>query len=125
MKAEKFVNLAGFVPDEELGTLYQEAEAFVFPSLLEGFCLPGLEAMSVGCPVVASDIPVLREVYGEAALYFDPYEIEDIASKIKEVVGDQNLKAELRKKGLAQVKQYSWQKTAKETLKIYEDSSRL
>ncbi len=125
MKAEKFVNLVGFVPDEDLGTLYQEAEAFVFPSLLEGFGLPGLEAMSVGCPVIASNIPVLKEVYGEAALYFDPYKIEEMAVKIKEVTGDQNLRAELREKGLVQVKKYSWQKMAKETLKVYEDSSRL
>lgn len=119
LDAEKFVNLVGFAPDEELAVLYTQAEAFVFPTLSEGFGLPGLEAMACGCPVVCSDIPVLREVYGEAAEYFDPYDISDMAEKIKRVTGDQATKDRLRNDGLEQVKKYSWAKMAKETLKVY------
>ncbi|MCL5090384.1 MAG: glycosyltransferase family 4 protein [Patescibacteria group bacterium] len=118
MGAEDLVNLVGFVPNEELGSLYQEAEAFVFPSLSEGFGLPGLEAMAQGTPVLASDIPVFREIYGEAAEYFDPKDSEEMGRKIKEVIKDKGKKGETVK-GLAQVKKYSWQKMASETLSVY------
>jgi len=123
IKVEKFVNLVGFVPDEDLVELYQEAEAFVFPSLLEGFGLPGLEAMASGCPVVCSDIPVLREIYGEAAKYFDPYDIDDIAEKIKKVTSDKRTSNTLIKKGFEQVKKYSWQRMAEQTLEVYARST--
>lgn len=119
MNAEKFVNLAGFVPDEDLIGLYRQAEAFVFPSLMEGFGLPPLEAMSAGCPVIVSDIPVLKEVCGSAALYFDPSDETDIAAKIKLIVGNSKLKKELIKKGREQVRKYSWTKMAEETRQIY------
>ena len=119
MKAEKYVNLVGFVPDEELVALYQEAEAFVFPSLLEGFGLPGLEAMAVGLPVISSNASCLPEIYGEAALYFDPHDVNDMAEKIKKVVGDTRIRETLREKGYKQVKNYSWQKMAKKTLEVY------
>ncbi len=115
------MNFVGFVPDEELMILYQEAEAFVLPSLLEGFGLIGLEAMAVGCPVLASDIPVLKEIYGEAALYFDPKNVNDIAKKIKQIIDDQKLREKLKKLGRGQVKKYSWQKTAQETIKVYQE----
>ncbi len=120
LEAEKFVNFAGFIPDNELAALYQKAEAFVLPSLLEGFGLIGLEAMATGCPVLASAIPVLKEVYGEAALYFDPTDIEDLVKKIKKVIQKKKLRERLKKQGLKQVKKYSWQKMAKQTLGVYE-----
>lgn len=119
IKATPWVNLAGFVPDEELALLYQEAEAFVFPTLLEGFGLPGLEAMAANLPLLASDIPVLREVYGKGALFFDPYDINDISQKILTVVGRDKIKKTLVKQGNQQLKKYSWQKMAQETLTIY------
>jgi glycosyltransferase involved in cell wall biosynthesis len=119
MGAEKYVNLVGFVPDEELVRIYQQAEAFVFPSLLEGFGLPGLEAMAVGLPVVASDSSCLPEVYGEAALYFNPLDVEDMATKIQQVISDKGLREKLIKKGFEQVKKYSWEKMAKQTLVVY------
>ena len=72
LKAEKFVNLVGFVPDEDLAGIYKQAEVFVFPSFWEGFGLPGLEAMALGLPVISSNSSCLPEVYGEAALYFNP-----------------------------------------------------
>jgi len=119
MKAEKLVNLIGFVPDEDLVGLYQEAEALVFPSLLEGFGLPGLEAMACGCPVICSDIPVLREIYSEAALYFNPYDSDDIAEKIKLIVKNDKLRQRLKKLGPELAEGYSWQKMAEETLRVY------
>lgn len=122
LEAEKFVNLVGFIPDEELTVLYDQAETFVFPTLSEGFGLPGLEAMGVGCPVVCSDIPVLWEIYGEAAVYFNPLNISDMAKKIKEVVGDKNTREILIKKGNEQIKKYSWSKMAQQTLRVYQEN---
>lgn len=119
---EKDVQMIGFVKDEELILLYREAEAIVCPTLSEGFWLPGLEAISCGLPVVCSKIPVLEEIYEDAALYFDPMDPKDIAEKILTLVGDQMLKEKLLKRGREQVKKYSWAKMARETLEIYEQS---
>jgi glycosyltransferase involved in cell wall biosynthesis len=121
MRAEKYVNLVGFVPDEELVALYQEAEAFVLPTLLEGFGLIGLEAMATGLPVVCSDIPVLREIYQDAAIYFDPLDVDDMAEKIKRIIGSGEQRNKLKKQGLELVERYSWQKMAKQTLKVYKE----
>jgi glycosyltransferase involved in cell wall biosynthesis len=119
MGAENQVNLAGFVPDEELAILYKEASAFVFPSLSEGFGLPGLEAMKQGVPVVASDIPVFREIYKNAAIYFNPLSSADIAAKIKKVLEDKELQQRLKKQGPELAEGYSWKKMASETLLVY------
>lgn len=121
-KVGKFVNLVGFVPDEELVILYSQAEAFVFPTLSEGFGLPGIEAMSAGCPVVCSDIQVLREIYDEATVYFNPFDISDMSEKIQEVVDDKGIRDLLIKKGLEQVKKYSWQTMANQTLRVYKEN---
>ncbi|MBM3205322.1 glycosyltransferase family 4 protein [Candidatus Shapirobacteria bacterium] len=122
--AQNFVNLVGFVPDEDLASLYQQAEAFVFPSFWEGFGLPGLEAMATGLPVISSNASCLPEIYGEAALYFNPLDTNDIAEKIAMVVGNKAKQKDLIEKGLVQVKKYSWQKMARETLQVYESYAR-
>ena len=119
MDVGKSVNLVGFVPDEEIGAIYQQAEAFVFPSLWEGFGLPGLEAMGLGLPVLAARASCLPEIYGEAALYFDPHQTDDLVKKIEKIKEDKELREELIRKGYEQVKKYSWEKTAKETLLVY------
>lgn len=115
------VVLPGYVPDEDLAVLYRAAEAYVFPTLSEGFGIPPLEAMASRLPVVCSDIPVLREVCGDNALYFDPLNVEDIASKITQVLGDKKLRQTLVGEGLERAKQFSWRKMAAQTLKIYEE----
>lgn len=123
--AESFVKLIGHVSDDELGTLYKNAEAFVFPTLSEGFGLPGLEAMAAGTPVVCSDIPVLREVYGDAALYFDPKDPQDMSEKIQQVLADSKLRDRLIKAGEGQAVKYSWRKMVEETLKVYKGLTQL
>ncbi len=101
----------GFVPERTLAALYRLADAFAFPSLYEGFGLPPLEAMACGTPVVTSRISSLPEVVGDAALLVDPYSVEDIASGLERVLGDDALRAELVARGRARVKHFSWERS--------------
>lgn len=105
----------------KLTGIFQKSKAYVFPSLEEGFGIPGLNAMASGLPVVCSDIPTLKEVYGDAALYFNPQDPNDIAAKIQKLLSSQKLSTEFIKKGKAQAQKYSWQKMAQQTLKVYEN----
>jgi len=116
---KKDILMPGFVKDEELASWYAIADVFVAPSFYEGFGLPGLEAMKAGLPVVSSNRTSLPEVYKDAALYFDPSNIGEIADKIKMVLEDKKRRGELIKKGKIVASSYSWQKTAEETIKIY------
>jgi glycosyltransferase involved in cell wall biosynthesis len=121
LKLWKNVFLTGFVKDEELVCLYSQAQMFITPSLMEGFGLPGLEAMSVGCPVLASNIPVFREVYGQSARFFNPEDIDSIYNAIKKFLSLPEFKKKsLLKKGKKKAEQYSWKETAQNTLNIYE-----
>lgn len=109
----------GFVDEAQLKWLYENAEAYVLPSLSEGFGLPGLEAMAHSCPLVSSKATCLPEIYGDAAEYFDPENIEDIATAITGVISDKNRQQELVSIGKKQLQRYSWQQTAQQTLEIY------
>lgn len=120
-KVENRVKFLDFVRDEDLPSLYKNALCFVLPSLYEGFGLPVLEAMKFGCPAVISNVSSLPEVGGDAALYFDPQSADDIAQKMTSVIQDSKLREELIKKGYNQIKKFSWEKTAKETLKVLEE----
>ena len=113
------IHFTDFVPDEQLSWLYTHAEAYVFPSLMEGFGLPGLEAMSYGTPVVSSNSTCLPEVYGQAAHYFNPLDTSDIAEAISQVLSDDKLRTRLAKAGFKQIKKYSWKKMAIETHNVY------
>lgn len=113
------VIIPGFVSDAELKWLYQNAEAYVLPSLSEGFGLPGLEAMAHGCPLVSSSATCMPEVYGNAAHYFDPENVEDMAAKINEVISSAAMRRDLIRKGYAQIKKYSWRKMAEQTRAVY------
>jgi len=121
---EDRVRFLDFVPDEDLGLFYKNATCFVLPSLYEGFGLPILEAMSYGCPVIAGNISSLPEAAGDAALYVDPLSVADINKKLELITGDQELREKLIKKGYEQVKKFSWEKTAGETLKELESLKR-
>ena len=114
--------LTDFVPDEELVSLYIRASLYVFPSLCEGFGLPALEAMTYGVPVASSSATSLPEVLGEAAVYFDALDCKDMAQKIARVLGDENLQQKLTSAGYEQIKKYSWEKMARETLQVYRDA---
>lgn len=122
---EKNVNLLGFVPDNNLGYLYKNSEAFIFPSLSEGFGLPGLEAMSSGSLLIASDIKVFREVYGDNAIYLDSKNADSIAKTMLRVLKMGSSEKKQRIKSAQKfVKRYSWAKMARETLKIYKKEGR-
>ncbi|HVS92105.1 MAG TPA: glycosyltransferase family 1 protein [Mucilaginibacter sp.] len=103
----------GRVSDESLCNLYSNAISFVYPSLYEGFGIPPLEAISCNCPIIVSNIESLREVYGDAALFADPYSEEDIAQKITLLINDQLLRNDLIEKGKKIVNKYSWEKSAR------------
>jgi glycosyltransferase involved in cell wall biosynthesis len=113
------VVLPGRVSDEMLPVLYRGAQMLVFPSLYEGFGLPPLEAMACGTPVVASRISSIPEILGEAAVYFDPYSVEDIAESINKILLEEGLKEKMVDLGLSQAKNFSWKKCAQETLGVY------
>lgn len=108
----------GYLNDYQLSRAYKKAEAFIFPSLVEGFGFPVLEAMACGTPVITSNIGGPAETGKDAALLVNPEDAEAIARAMLRVVSDKNLKAELIKKGLARAKEFSWDKTAQATLRL-------
>lgn len=119
-KKYRNVVFTGFVDsDAQLAWLYKNCQAYVFPSLMEGFGLPPLEAMTYNAPVVASNATSIPEVCGDAAHYFDPLDVADIAKKIDEVLTDKKIRVRLVKNGAKQLKKYSWRRMAEQTLDIY------
>ncbi|HBO16789.1 MAG: glycosyl transferase, group 1 [Candidatus Moranbacteria bacterium GW2011_GWE2_35_2-] len=110
----------GFIPDCELDAVYYSSNAYVFPSLYEGFGLPPLEAMAKGVPVVSSDHKCMKEILGDSALFFDGRNRFDMEEKMRTIYMDSKLRIDLVKKGYEQIKKYSWKKMAEKTLKIYE-----
>ena len=115
----KNVVFTDFVSEGQLRWLYEHCAAYVFPSLSEGFGLPGLEAMLHGAPVISSNATCLPEIYGDAAHYFDPYKTQAIADALNAVLINSNLRWELIDKGKEQVAKYSSQRMAEQTLQIY------
>lgn len=113
------VHFLGFVSDQDLDVLYRFADAYVFPSLYEGFGLPPLEAMAKGAVVVSSDHACMKEVLGDSALFVDARSAESFASGVSKVFEDKALRQDLIQKGYQQIKKYSWEKMALETLEIY------
>lgn len=115
----KNIHFTGFVEDDQRDWLYQNCAAYVFPSLMEGFGLPPLEAMQYDAPVVSSNTSCMPEVLGEAAHYFAPTDTVDIARAINDVLTDNTLRHSLIEKGKIQRTKYSWRKMAEETLAQY------
>jgi glycosyltransferase involved in cell wall biosynthesis len=114
-----YVRFLGYLPEETLAVMYRLAGVFVFPSLYEGFGLPPLEAMASGTPVVTSNVSSMPEVAGDAAVLVDPYEPQAIADGITKVLTDETLRADLRRKGLARAKQFSWEQSVRRIHDIY------
>jgi glycosyltransferase involved in cell wall biosynthesis len=113
---EKVVRRVGYVADEQLPALYGRAYAMVFPSLFEGFGIPLLEAMACGCPVITSNVTSIPEVAGDAALYFDPLDPVDIASKMLMVIDEQSVRGDLARRGALRVRRFSSDAVGRATL---------
>ena len=110
----------GHVPVEDLRVLYSSCHAFVFPSLYEGFGMPVLEAMACGAPVVCSNAAALPEVAGDAAILVEPTDAEGIASALRTLLADPSLSQELRRRGRERAKAFSWERSARELLNVYQ-----
>lgn len=106
----------GYVTDGELRSLYSQASGFIFPSIYEGFGLPPLEAMACGCPVLCSNRASLPEVCGDAVLYFDPLNVEEMNNSVTQLLENTSLQDELREKGYERVKVFTWKNTAESLL---------
>jgi len=115
------VIFTGYLPDEDLPALYNGADLFVYPSLYEGFGLPPLEAMACGTPVITSSTSSLPEVVGNAGIMVDPQDLDQLSDAIYHVLTDENLRLSLIEKGLERSKQFSWERTATETCKVYDE----
>jgi glycosyltransferase involved in cell wall biosynthesis len=111
----------GHVPDSTLEFLYRRASIFAYPSLHEGFGFPPLEAMARGVPVLASNVSAMPEVLGDAALLVDPFDPEAIAAGLLRLLEDRALKDELIRRGKERVRQFTWERTARETLEVYRE----
>ena len=120
-RLESAVIFPGHVPLDDLRTLYSTCTLFVFPSLYEGFGMPPLEAMACGAPVVCSNAASLPEVVGDAALLVDPTDVDAMAGAMMRMTEDGNLREDLRRRGALRVKAYSWEQSARELLRVYQD----
>jgi glycosyltransferase involved in cell wall biosynthesis len=123
IKASGFENdilFTGFVTDDDLPMYYNAAEVFVFPSRYEGFGLPVLEAFGCGTPVITTTSSSLPEVAGDAAVLVDPYDTEALADAMENVLGNEKLRTKLRADGLARAAEFSWERTARMTMDVYE-----
>jgi glycosyltransferase involved in cell wall biosynthesis len=117
---EERVHFLGYVPDSDMPALYSAAMALIFPSLYEGFGLPVLEAMACGTPVITANVGATAEVGAGAAMLVDPRSVEAISGAMRTVLADEEVRAGLRKRGLARAREFSWARTARETLAVYE-----
>lgn len=118
-KCKNQIRWLNYVDDKDLAPLYSGATCFAYPSIMEGFGLPILEAMSVGCPVLTSNVSSMPEVAGDAAMYVDPYNVESIAAGLRQLAENSELLAELSRKGYKRAKEFSWDNTAKGMVEVY------
>jgi len=125
LKLHNVVRFTGHVPDEHLPAIYRGASVFVYPSLFEGFGIPLLEAMACRVPVTCSNLSSLPEVVGDAALQFDPLDIDDIADKLAKVLNDSALRHSLITCGRKRAEQYLWKNTAEKTLQVYRNTANM
>jgi len=114
------VRFTGYVPDEDLAALYSAASLFVYPSFFEGFGIPPLEAMQCGVPVISGNKTSLPEVVGDAGILVDPFDVEAIADAMSRALHSTDLRTELVAKGFERAKLFTWQKSARQVLDIFE-----
>lgn len=116
---QQHIVMTGYLPDDDLGVLYQNALMYVFPSINEGFGIPVLEAFKNDLPVLVANNTCLPEIGGDAVLQFDPFDMDDIYKKIKIVADDEEIRLDLVKKGRAQLQNFSWRNTALQLIEIF------
>ena len=121
LELENDVIMPGYAPLEELPLFYNAADAFVLPSLYEGFGIPAVEAMKCGCPVVASNAGALPEIVGKAGKLVNALDAKGYASAIKEILENKKTAAEMKKKGLKNSERFSWKESARRIIKVYEE----
>ncbi|MHC1589435.1 MAG: glycosyltransferase family 4 protein, partial [Candidatus Hecatellaceae archaeon] len=119
LKIEDDVVFTGWCSQEDLASYYSQAEVFAFPSVYEGFGWPPLEAMACGCPVVSSNASSMPEILGDAALLVNPYDVEGWRQALDQVLSSDRLRSRLSGLGLSRAKNFTWEKTAKQTLEVY------
>ena len=112
-----------YVPDNDLPALISGAKAYILPSLWEGFGIPVIEAQACGVPVVVSNTSSLPEIVGDSAILINPEDIDSIADGIKKVLTDEKKRSDLVKRGFVNIKRFSWQKCAKQTLGVLEKAA--
>lgn len=120
LELENDVIFTGWVQDEDMPALYSLADLLIFPSLYEGFGIPLLEAMACGCPIITSNAGGLAEVAGEAAIFVNPHNVNDISNAMFNIIKDNNLRQGMIERGYKQVKNFRWEKCAREVLDIFE-----
>jgi glycosyltransferase involved in cell wall biosynthesis len=121
LKLQDQVRFTGYVEDQDLPALYSGAEAFVYPSLYEGFGLPPLEAMACGVPVVTSNVSSLPEVVGQAGLMHDPNDYRAFTDSVVKILGDAPTREHFKRVGLKQASCFSWERAARETQAVYDE----
>lgn len=124
-KCKDKIRWLDYVNDGDLSPLYSGAMAFVYPSIVEGFGLPILEAMSVGCPVLTSDCSSMPEVAGDAALYVDPFDIDSISDGLLKIANDSDLRTRLSRSGKERVALFTWENTAENMIQVYGRASEM
>jgi alpha-1,3-rhamnosyl/mannosyltransferase len=112
------VELTGWIPRDALYRLYASAGAFVYPSTFEGFGMPVLEALAAGIPVACADIPPLREVAGDAALFFDPLDDVAMTAAVEQIMTDEPLRERLSAAGPERARGFTWERAARQTLEV-------
>lgn len=120
LNIQQYIKFIGYVKEEDLPALYSAAKLFVYPSLYEGFGLPVLEAMACGTPVITSNSSSLPEIAGDAAILVEPADTKQLTDYMLLLINDEKLRHQMSLKGMEQAKKFSWEKTARETLDIYE-----
>jgi len=113
------VQFAGFIPENKLNEFYNSLDVFVFPSFYEGFGLPVLEAMACGVPIITSNVSSMPELVGASGRFINTKNSNEVVNEIIQIFKDESLKEDLHKKGLNRAKEFTWEKCAKEHLKIY------
>lgn len=116
-----WIKMLGYLDDKLVSEIYSLSLVLVHPSKMEGFGLTGLEAMSLGLPVISSNTSCLPEVYGDAALFFNPNSVDDLVEKLEQLIKDVDLRKKLIASGYHQVGKYSWERMGKETIEVYKN----